>query len=86
MAKRSIHLSICRCLKCNGPVVTAWFGVRVEEIQREINVGSCPALCLSVITCLMNGPTRTEYDHSRPSNGTDSCASAYLPRMSFAGR
>lgn len=47
MSKRSIHLSLCRCLKCNGPVVTAWFGVRETEIQREIKVGSCLALCLS---------------------------------------
>lgn len=66
MAKRSIHLSICRCLKCNGPVVTAWFGVREEEIQREINVGSCPALCLSC--------------HNLPEEPTDSnCVRSFPP-------
>ena len=27
--------------------MTAWFGTQETEIQREIKVGSCPALCLS---------------------------------------
>jgi DNA-directed RNA polymerase subunit RPC12/RpoP len=47
MKRQYLHLSVYRCEKCQGPVVTAWLGVRENEISRETDKRELGARCLA---------------------------------------
>lgn len=47
MKKHYLHLSVSRCDKCQGPVVTGSLGARENEISREIEKQRIGAVCLA---------------------------------------
>lgn len=47
MKKHYLHLSVCRCDKCQGPVVTGSVAVRENEISKETEKQEIGAICLS---------------------------------------
>jgi DNA-directed RNA polymerase subunit RPC12/RpoP len=47
MKRHYLHLSVYRCDKCQGPVVTASLAVRENEISKETEKQQIGANCLS---------------------------------------
>jgi len=47
MKKHYLHLSVCRCDKCQGPVVTGSLAVRENEISKETEKQEVGAICIS---------------------------------------
>jgi hypothetical protein len=47
MKKQYLHLSVYRCEKCQGPVVTGSLAVRENEISKETEKQEVGAICLS---------------------------------------
>jgi hypothetical protein len=47
MKKHYLHLSVSRCNKCQGPVVTGSVAARENEISKEIEKQEIGAICLS---------------------------------------
>jgi len=47
MKKHYLHLSVYRCDKCQGPVVTGSLAVRENEISKETERQEIGAICLS---------------------------------------
>ena len=47
MKKHYLHLSVYRCDKCQGPVVTGSLAVRENEISKETEKHEIGALCIS---------------------------------------
>lgn len=47
MKKHYLHLSVYRCHKCQGPVVTGSVAVRENEISKETEKQEIGALCIS---------------------------------------
>src|SRR3954447_6221796 len=47
MKRHYLHLSVCRCDKCHGPVVTGSLAVRQNEISKETEKQEIGAICLS---------------------------------------
>lgn len=47
MKRHYLHLSVCRCAKCLGPVVAGSLAVRENEISRETEKQEVGAICLS---------------------------------------
>jgi len=47
MKKHYLHLSVCRCGRCQGPVVTGSLAVRENEISKETEKQDVGAICLS---------------------------------------
>ena len=47
MKKHYLHLSVYRCDKCQGPVVTGSLAVRENEISKETEKQQIGATCLS---------------------------------------
>jgi len=47
MKRHYLHLSVYRCGKCQGPVVTASLAARENEISKEIEKQQIGAACLS---------------------------------------
>lgn len=47
MKKHYLHLSVYRCDKCQGPVVTGSLAVRENEISKETEKQLIGAICLS---------------------------------------
>jgi hypothetical protein len=47
MKKHYLHLSVYRCDKCQGPVVTGSLAVRQNEISKETEKQEIGAICLS---------------------------------------
>ena len=47
MKKHYLHLSVCRCDKCQGPVVKGSLAVRENEISKETEKQEIGAICLS---------------------------------------
>jgi hypothetical protein len=47
MKKHYLHLSVYRCDKCQGPVVTGSLAVRENEISKETEKQEIGAICLS---------------------------------------
>jgi hypothetical protein len=47
MKKHYLHLSVCRCAKCQGPVVTGSLAVRENEISNETEKQDIGSICLS---------------------------------------
>jgi hypothetical protein len=47
MKKHYLHLSVYRCDKCQGPVVTGSLAVRENEISKETKKQEIGAICLS---------------------------------------
>jgi hypothetical protein len=47
MKKHYLHLSVFRCDKCQGPVVTGSLAVRENEISKETEKQQIGASCLS---------------------------------------
>jgi hypothetical protein len=47
MKKQYLHLSVYRCDKCQGPVVTGSLAVRENEISKETEKQEVGAICLS---------------------------------------
>ncbi len=47
MKKHYLHLSVYRCDKCQGPVVTGLLAVRENEISKETERQEVGAICLS---------------------------------------
>jgi hypothetical protein len=47
MKKHYLHLSVYRCDKCQGPVVTGSLAVRENEISKETEKHEVGAICLS---------------------------------------
>ena len=46
MKRQYLHLSVYRCDKCHGPVVTASLAVRENEISKETDKRELGARCL----------------------------------------
>jgi hypothetical protein len=57
MRKHYLHLSVYRCGKCQGPVVTGSLAVRENEISEETEKREIGAICLS---CGYRQSTETE--------------------------
>ena len=47
MNQRYLHLSVYACAKCQGPVVSGWYGRREGTITQEAEVGRVAGVCLS---------------------------------------
>jgi hypothetical protein len=47
MKKHYLHLSVNRCGKCQGPVVTGSLAVRENEISKETEKQDIGAICIS---------------------------------------
>ena len=47
MKKHYLHLSVYRCDKCQGPIVTGSVAARENEISKEIEKQEIGAICLS---------------------------------------
>ena len=47
MKRHYLHLSVHRCEKCQGPVVTGSLAVRQNEISKETEKKEIGAICLS---------------------------------------
>jgi len=47
MRKQYLHLSVCLCDHCHGPVVAGSLATRENEISRETEISQIGALCLS---------------------------------------
>ena len=47
MKRHYLHLSVYRCERCQGPVVTGSLAVRQNEISRETEKKEIGAVCLS---------------------------------------
>jgi DNA-directed RNA polymerase subunit RPC12/RpoP len=47
MKKHYLHLSVYRCDKCEGPVVTGSLAVRETQISKETEQREIGAICLS---------------------------------------
>lgn len=47
MKKHYLHLSVYRCEKCHGPVVTGSLAVRENEISKETEKEQIGAACLA---------------------------------------
>jgi hypothetical protein len=47
MKKHYLHLSVYRCDKCQGPVVSGSLAVRENEISKETDKQEVGAICLS---------------------------------------
>jgi hypothetical protein len=47
MKKQYLHLSVYRCDKCQGPVVTGSLAVRENEISKETEKQDVGAICIS---------------------------------------
>jgi DNA-directed RNA polymerase subunit RPC12/RpoP len=47
MKRQYLHLSVYRCDKCQGPVVTASLAVRENEISKETDKRELGARCLA---------------------------------------
>lgn len=45
--KQYLHLSVHRCERCKGPVITAWSAVREREIESETQIRAIGAICVS---------------------------------------
>lgn len=57
MKKHYLHLSVCRCNKCQGPVVTGSLAVRENEISKETEKQEIGTICIS---CGYRQSTATE--------------------------
>ena len=57
MKRHYLHLSVYRCEKCQGPVVTGSVAVRQNEISKETEKKEIGAVCLS---CGSRQSTATE--------------------------
>jgi len=62
MKRHYLHLSVCRCDKCHGPVVTGSLAVRQNEISKETEKQEIGAICLS---CGYRQNTATEGTQAR---------------------
>ncbi len=51
MSKQYLHLSVCLCDMCDGPVVSGSLTVRESEISRETDIRSVGDRCLSCGHC-----------------------------------
>ena len=60
MKKHYLHLSVYRCDKCQGPVVTGSLAVRENEISKETEKQDIGSICLSCgyRQSAANGPAR----------------------------
>jgi hypothetical protein len=47
MKTKYLHISAYPCDRCEGPVITAAFGIRESEITREGELTQVGAVCLS---------------------------------------
>ena len=62
MKRHYLHLSVYRCDKCQGPVVTGSVAVRQNEISKETEKQEIGAICLS---CGYRQNAATEGTHPR---------------------
>ena len=62
MKTHYLHLSVYRCDKCQGPVVTGSVAVRQNEISKETEKQEIGAICLS---CGYRQNAATEGTHPR---------------------
>jgi hypothetical protein len=62
MKRHYLHLSVCRCDKYHGPVVTGSLAVRQNEISKETEKQEIGAICLS---CGYRQNTTTEGTQGR---------------------
>ncbi len=46
-ATHYLHLSAFPCERCNGPVVSGWFGTRHDHITKETEIRAIGAVCLA---------------------------------------
>ena len=69
MKRHYLHLSVYRCEKCQGPVVTGSLAVRENEISRETEKREIGAVCLSC--------------DSRQSKATDGAETRHLMPMEW---
>ncbi len=47
MKTKYLHISAYPCNECDGPVISAAFGIRESEITREGELAQVGAVCLS---------------------------------------
>jgi hypothetical protein len=47
MKRPYLHLSLCVCAKCSGPVIAGSLAVRENEISKETDIRQVGAICLS---------------------------------------
>jgi hypothetical protein len=62
MKRHYLHLSVYRCDKCQGPVVSGSLAVRQNEISKETEKQEIGAICLS---CGYRQNTATEGTQAR---------------------